>query len=83
MDKKKIYESWLNKKIEVPDAFTDRVMNKIFEHEQRPRWFDVQKLIETISAHAIFKNGLIAAGALIGFLRVIYIMSAIFSKGVF
>jgi hypothetical protein len=72
MDKKKIYESWLNKKVEIPDSFADKVMDRVFEYEQRPRWFDVQRIIEIISTHAIIRNGLIVTGAIAGFIRVIY-----------
>ncbi|MCE5339637.1 MAG: hypothetical protein LLF92_00735 [Planctomycetaceae bacterium] len=72
MDKKKIYESWLEKKIEIPDSFADKVMGGIFEYERRPRWFDIPRIIEIISTHAIIRNGLIVTGAVAGFLRVIY-----------
>lgn len=74
MDKKNIYKNWLNKKIEVSDSFTDKVMKQVFEYERRPRWFDIQRVIEMVSAHAIFKNGFIAAGAILGVVRIIYII---------
>ena len=74
MDKKHIYNNWLEKKrqTEVAASFSDRVMNRIYE--QKPNWFDVQYIIEIISAHAIIKNGLIAVGAILGFIRVMYML---------
>ena len=76
MDKKKLYELWTEKKrdVETNKSFPDKVMNRIYQYQQRPRWFDIQRLIEIISAHTIIKNGLVAIGALIGFIRVIYMI---------
>ena len=72
MDKKKICESWLDKKIEVPNSFADKVMDRVFEYEHRPRWFDVPQIIEIISTHPIIRNSLVAMGAIAGFIRVAY-----------
>lgn len=72
MDKKEIYESWLEQKIETSDSFTDKVMDRVFEYEHRPRWLDVQRIIEIISTHAIIKNILIVMGAIAGLIRVLY-----------
>jgi hypothetical protein len=76
MDKKKLYELWIEKKsqVEISGSFPDKVMNRIHEYEQRPKWFDIQRLIEIISAHTIIKNGLVVIGALIGFIRVMYMI---------
>ena len=82
MDKKHIYNNWLGKKrqTEVAASFSDRVMNRIYE--QKPNWFDIQSIIEIISAHPIIKNGLIATGAILGFVRITYVVTMFLSKGV-
>ena len=76
MDKKKLYEIWLEKKshVQISGSFPDKVLNQIYHYKQRPRWFDIQQLIDIISAHSIMKNGLIAIGALIGLVRVMYMV---------
>jgi hypothetical protein len=76
MDKKKLYELWTEKKnqVEINKSFPDKVMNRIYRYEERPKWFDIQRLIEIISAHTIVKNGLVVIGALIGFVRVMYMI---------
>ncbi|HAL45609.1 MAG: hypothetical protein A2Y12_00700 [Planctomycetes bacterium GWF2_42_9] len=81
MDKKEIYGSWVEKQIEIPDLFADKVMKQVSEYEHQPKWFDIPGIIEIISAHTIIKNCLITAGVAIGFIRVIYIMIVILSKG--
>jgi hypothetical protein len=76
MDKKKLYELWIEKKrdVETNESFPDKVMNRIYQYDQRPKWFDIQRLIDVISAHTIIKNGLVVIGALIGFVRVMYMI---------
>ncbi|HBG28372.1 MAG: hypothetical protein A2Y10_11265 [Planctomycetes bacterium GWF2_41_51] len=79
MDKRKIYESWKEKDVKISDSFADKVMNKVFEYERRPRFFDVQRIIEIISAHSIIKNSLIVMGAVAGSIRVMYMLLIAFS----
>jgi hypothetical protein len=76
MDRKKLYKLWIEKKsqVEISESFPDKVMNRIHRYEQRPRWFDIQRLIDIISANTIMKDGLVVIGALIGFVRVIYMI---------
>jgi len=76
MDRKKLYESWIEKKsqAEIGGSFPDKVMNQIYQYEERPKWFDIQRFIEIVSAHTIIKNGLVVIGALIGFVRVMYMI---------
>jgi hypothetical protein len=76
MDKKKLYELWTEKKsqVEISRSFPDKVMNQIYQYERQPRWFDIQQFIDIISAHSIIKNGLVVIGALIGFVRVMYMI---------
>ena len=84
MDRKKLYGQWIEKKsqVEVKESFPDKVMNQIYQYEQRPKWFDMQRLIEIISTHSIIKNGLVVIGALIGFARTIYMILMILGKGI-
>lgn len=84
MDKKKLYELWIEKKnqVEINKSFPDKVMNRIYQYERRPKWFDIQRLIEIISAHTVMKDGLVVIGALVGFIRVMYVITMILSKGV-
>ena len=76
MDKKKLYELWIEKKnqVEINKSFPDKVMGRVYEYERRPRWFDIPRLIEFVSAHTIIKDGLVVIGALIGFIRVMYMI---------
>lgn len=84
MDKKKLYEIWLEKKsqVEINKSFPDKVMNQVYQYEERPKWFDIQQLIEIISAHTIIKDGLVAAGVVAGFVRLVVMILVILNKGV-
>jgi hypothetical protein len=84
MDKKKLYKLWIEKKsqVEISESFPDKVMNRIHRYQQQPRWFDMQRLIDIISAHTIIKDGLIAAGAVAGFIRLAVMILMILNKGV-
>jgi hypothetical protein len=84
MDKKKLYESWIEKKnqVEINKSFPDKVMNQIYQYDQRPRWFDIQRLIDVISAHSIIKDGLVVAGVVAGFVRLAVMILMILNKGV-
>jgi hypothetical protein len=42
----------------------------------------MQQLIDFIYAHTLLKGGLVAIGALIGLVRIIYMISTILGKGV-
>jgi hypothetical protein len=76
MDRKNLYKLWIEKKsqVEISESFPDKVMNRIYQYQQQPRWFDIQRLIDIISANAIMKNGLVVIGGLIGIVRVIYMI---------
>ena len=65
--------------IEVGKNFTDDVMNQIYQYEQKKEksLFDVQRLINLISAHSLAQAGLIATGALIGFFRLVFMIGII------
>jgi hypothetical protein len=84
MDRKKLYGQWIEKKsqVEVKESFPDKVMNQIYQYEQRPKWFDMQRLIEIISAHTVLKDSMVVIGAIIGFIRILYMIMMFLGKGV-
>lgn len=86
MRSNKVYESWKQKKcqVEVSQNFTDGVMDEIYQLEQNRNitQLEMNRLIELISFHPLAKTGLVAAGAIIGIVRVIIMVLAIFSNGV-
>ena len=75
MNNEDIYNTWKEKKhqVEISESFTDSVMNQIRRYEQKKRksLFDVQSLIELMSAHTLAKAGLILTGGVVGFIRVV------------
>lgn len=83
MDKKKLYDGWIEKnmQVEINKSFPDKIMNRIYQYEQKPKWFDVPRLIDIISANIVIKGGLITAGATLGIIRIIYVITMILSKG--
>ncbi|GAG26805.1 unnamed protein product [marine sediment metagenome] len=75
MKTEEIYNTWKEQKsqIEVGKGFSDKVMSQIHQYEQNKRksLFDVQSLIELMSAHTLAKAGLILTGGVVGFIRVV------------
>ncbi|MHC4087943.1 MAG: hypothetical protein ACYSU3_23310 [Planctomycetota bacterium] len=75
MNNEDIYNAWKKKKcqVEIRENFTDNVMTQICQYEQNKRksLFDVQSLIELVSAHTLAKAGLILTGGIVGFIRVV------------
>ncbi len=78
MKSEEVYDTWKEEKsqIDIREDFTDEVMNQVYQYAQKKRkpLFDVQRLSELISAHPLAKAGLIAAGAVAGFLRVAFVV---------
>lgn len=78
MKDKEIINKWTERRsqIEAPQHFTDNVLDKIYQHEQNKRkpYFDLQPLVEFISAHPLAKAGLITIGAITGLIRVAFMM---------
>ncbi|MHC4445417.1 MAG: hypothetical protein ACYTF1_27630 [Planctomycetota bacterium] len=69
------YRRWVDRRIrfEAGEDFVDRVMGRIAQYEQgkvKP-WFDTHQFYERISAYPLAKAGLIAACAVIGFMRIV------------
>lgn len=81
MKTEEIYNAWKEKKrqVEIRENFTDNMMTQICQYEQNKRksLFDVQSLIELMSAHTLAKAGLILTGGVVGFIRVILMISMV------
>jgi len=81
MNNEDIYNAWKEKKrqVEIRENFADEVMTQICQYEQNKRksLFDVQSLIELMSAHALAKAGLILTGGVIGFIRVVFVVTMV------
>ncbi|MHC4461577.1 MAG: hypothetical protein ACYS30_09090 [Planctomycetota bacterium] len=78
MKSEEVYNAWKERKsqIEISENFTDEVMNQVYQHAQKKRksMFDMRQLVELISAHPLAKAGLVAAGAVAGFVRVAFVV---------
>ena len=85
MKNEQIYEAWKEKKgqIDTSPNFPDGVMSRISAYEQTKSkpLFDAQRFVELISARPFAKAGLIATGAVVGFVRLVIIIVMILSKG--
>jgi len=81
MKTEEIYNTWKEQKsqVEVGKGFSDKVMNQIRRYEQNKRksLFDVQSLIEFMSAHTLAKAGLILTGGVVGFIRVVFVVTMV------
>ncbi len=78
MKSEKLYEDWKKQKsqIEVGQNFTEKVMNQVYQYEQKRKAssFDIQWFVEAITAHPLAKVGLITIGATAGIVRVVFII---------
>ncbi len=78
MNSEEILNAWKeqNRKIEVSSDFSSRVMGRIGQYEQKkkPPLFDMQRLIDFVSLHPLAQAGMFAAGAVIGFVRVAFVI---------
>lgn len=78
MKRQEIYNAWKETKrqIDISEGFSRQMLNQIrqYEREKRKPLFDVNRLIERISAHPFAKAGLIAAGAVAGLVRVAFVI---------
>jgi hypothetical protein len=77
MKSEEIYDAWKKRKsqIDLRENFADEVM-KIYQYERdkgRPL-FDVQRLIELISAHRFVKAGVVTAGVVAGLVRIMFVV---------
>ena len=78
MKLEQIYNAWKDRKREIETSadFTDAVMEQVhkFEDGRGRRLFDVNGLIELVSAHVVLKAGMVAAGAVIGVVRLVLVV---------
>ena len=81
MERQEVFNAWIEKtsQIDVRENFTDQVMKRIYQYEQKKRksLFDYQRLVELISVHWPAQAALVAAGAVVGFVRVVFMIAVI------
>ncbi|HUT31142.1 MAG TPA: hypothetical protein VMX13_15210 [Sedimentisphaerales bacterium] len=74
MKNEEIYSAWAeqSRRIEVSRQFSQEVMRQIYQRErQKRRWpFEIQHLVELISARPLTKVALLGTGAVIGLIRI-------------
>ena len=80
MKRQEAYAAWKTqrKQAEATGDFTGAVMSKIHEYNRSRRSFrsDIEGLIDSILLHPLAKVGLVAAGAIAGVVRVIFMLYA-------
>ena len=80
-----LYDTWKKTKnqIEIRDNFTDDVMRHVYQYEQErgKTSFDMRWLVKLVSAHPLAQAALVAVGAMTGFIRIVFIILVILSKG--
>jgi hypothetical protein len=78
MKSEEIYKAWKEHKsqIDLRKNFADEVMNHIYQYERDKRrpLFEVQRLIELISAHRLAKAAVVTAGAAVGLARISFVV---------
>jgi len=81
MKTEEIYNTWKEQKkqIEVSKSFSGKVMNRIYQYERNKckSLFNAQSLIELMSAHTLAKAGLILTGGVVGFIRVVFVVTMV------
>ncbi len=85
MKKQELYDAWKekNRQVTTSESFVDNVMEQTHQYEQKKREtsFNMRWLVELISAHPTAQAALVAVGAMAGFIRVVFIILVILSKG--
>ncbi len=80
MKSEEIYNAWKERKsqIEVRENFADELMNQIYRYEQKKSkpLLDGLRLIELISAYRFAKAAVVTAGAVAGFVRIMFVVYA-------
>jgi len=80
MKSEEIYNAWKERKsqIDIRENFADELMNQIYQYEREKRQplFDGHRLIELISAHRFVKAAVVTAGAVTGFVRIMFVVYA-------
>lgn len=74
------YNAWKEQKsqIDVDKGFSDKVISRInqYERQKRKTVFDGHRLIQLISTRTLGKAAVVAAGMLIGFVRMTFVIYA-------
>jgi len=85
MKRQEVFNAWIEKtsQIDVRENFKDEVMKQIYQYEQKKREtsFNMRWFVDLISAHPLAQAALIAVGTMTGFIRVVFIILVILSKG--
>jgi len=80
MKGKEIYQAWKKHRsqVELSKNFGDNIMNRIrqYKRERKKPLVNVYGLIELISVHPLAKAGAVTAGAVIGFVRIVFVFYA-------
>lgn len=80
MKTEEIYNAWKEQKsqIDVDKGFSEKVMSRIYQHEREKRQpsFDGHRLIELISTRPLGKAAVVAAGVVIGLVRITFVIYA-------
>ncbi len=73
MKHEQLYDDWKKQRsqVEVGHDFTEKVMKQVYQYERRRKssLFDIQWLVAAITAHPLVQAVMIAAGAIVGFIR--------------
>ena len=79
MNNDQVYGQWKTQKrqIEIHRVFSAKAMNRICEYEQNKPPFDLLKVMEFIYTHPLVKAGLVASGAIAGFVRLVFVIVGI------
>ena len=74
MKNEELYKAWKENKgqIDISEDFSAKVIHRVnfYEENRRKPLFDINRLIEKISASTMAKAAMIAGGAIVGFVRI-------------
>ncbi len=76
MKSDQIHGQWKKQKrqIEIRRGFSSKAMKRICEYEQNKLSFGLVKVIEFIYTQPLVKVGLVASGAIAGFVRLVFVI---------
>ena len=85
MKNEELYEAWkeTRRKVVPSEDFINKVVNHAYEYEQKKKTsFSMKRLIDFVSVHPFAQVALIAIGFMSGFMRMLFIIITILSRGV-
>ena len=78
MKNQELYGAWKknDREVEISETFAGRVMNEIYAYEQRQSrvLLYIQRLVELAAGRPLVKTALVAAGALVGIVRIAFVV---------